>query len=77
MEQNDVGLQCETTGGNAADLGDGVTRETLVVLIRHGSGLLRADEVNGVAARLEVGQQPLTVTIRAAAVDVTPGDGVA
>lgn len=49
----------------------------LVVRVGHGAGALRADEVDGVACGLQVGEEALAVAVGAAAVDVAPGYGVA
>jgi hypothetical protein len=37
VEEDNIGLECETTGSDAADLVDGVAREALVVLVGHGA----------------------------------------
>jgi hypothetical protein len=77
VQEHDIGLQCESAGGHAPDLADRVSGETLVVVVGHGAGFLRPNEIDSVARGLEVREQALAVTIGAAAVDVAPGDGVA
>jgi hypothetical protein len=76
MEQDNVGLECKTSGSDTADLADCVSRETLVVLVGHGAGLLGTNEVDGVSCRLYVCEKSLAVTVRTATVDVAPSDGV-
>jgi hypothetical protein len=77
VQEHDIGLQCQSAGGDAPDLADRVSREALVVFVGHGAGFLRSDEIDSVPRGLEVRKKALPVSIRAAAVDVAPGDGVA
>jgi hypothetical protein len=63
MQQDNIGARCKTWGHDATNLADGVARVALVVFVGHGSGLLVADEVDGVARGLQIGEKALTVAV--------------
>jgi hypothetical protein len=77
VDENNVRTGRDASAHSTADSVDREAGMALVIVVGHVSRLLGANEVDLVAAGLQVVEQALTVAVRAASVDIAPGDGVA